>query len=55
MNINKCDICKKKLKDISVKAGVGYFSDKDFCLKCGKPILDFLRKHKLLNKNKNEK
>ena len=52
MNVTKCDICKKKLKGYPVKAGVGYFVREDFCFKCGKPILDFLKKHKLLNDSK---
>jgi len=52
MNIHKCDICKKKVEMDSVKAGVGYFSDKEFCLKCGKPIVDFLKKHKLIKEEK---
>ncbi|MFA4975059.1 MAG: hypothetical protein WC577_00015 [Candidatus Paceibacterota bacterium] len=52
MNLVKCDICKKKLKDSPVKAGIGYFADKDFCLKYGKPVLDFLKKHKLLDEEK---
>lgn len=51
MNIQKCDICKKKLKGDPVKAGVGYFGREDFCFKCGKPILDFLKKHKFINKD----
>ena len=50
MNVSKCDICKKKLQGDPIKAGVGYFADKDFCSKCGKPILDFLKKHKLVKK-----
>ena len=49
MNISKCDICGKKLKEKPVRAGMGYFVGNDFCLKCGRPILDFLKKHKLLN------
>ncbi|MFA4975507.1 MAG: hypothetical protein WC839_00830 [Candidatus Paceibacterota bacterium] len=50
MNIQKCDICKKNLKDESVKAGFGFYSSKDFCLNCGKPVLDFLKKHKFIDK-----
>jgi rRNA maturation endonuclease Nob1 len=52
MNLTKCDICGKKLKNKPVKAGIGYFADKDFCSKCGKPILDFLKKYKLLDEEK---
>jgi len=50
MNISKCDICKKKLKGDPVRAGIGIFREKDFCFDCGKPILDFLKKHKFINK-----
>ena len=49
MNLTKCDICKKVIKGDSVKAGIGFWGREDFCSKCGKPILDFLKKHKLLN------
>jgi len=52
MNITKCDICKKKIEDNSVKARVGFLVSKDFCLICGKPIIDFLKKHKLLKEDK---
>ena len=55
MNITKCDICKKNLKDESVRAGFSFFGAKDFCLSCGKPILDFLKKHKFINKNNKRK
>ncbi len=53
MNVKKCDICKKKLlEDYPIRAGVGFFSDKDFCLKCGKPIFDLFKKHKLIKEEK---
>ena len=52
MNLTKCDICKKNLKGKSVKAGTGLFGGNDFCFKCGKPILDFLKKHKLIKEEK---
>lgn len=51
MNITKCDICKKKLEGDSVKAGVSLFCERDFCLDCGKPILDFLKKYKFIDKD----
>ena len=54
MNIHKCDICKKAIKDLPVRAGVGVFREKDFCIKCGKPILDFLKKNKFI-KNEEKK
>ncbi len=50
MNISKYDICKKSLQGDPVKAGLGFFREKDFCLDCGKPILNFLKKHKFINK-----
>ena len=55
MNITKCDICKKNLKDESVRAGFSFFGAKDFCFKCGKPILDFLKKHKFISKDNKRK
>ena len=53
MNVKKCDICNEIIKDDPVKAGLGFLGTKDFCLKCGKPIIDFLKKHKFIsNKEK---
>lgn len=52
MNVTKCDICKKKLEGYPVRAGIGFFTGNDFCPKCGKPILDFLKKYKLLDEEK---
>jgi len=54
MHITKCDICKKQLKDRndSVRAGIGLFREKDLCPDCGKPILNFLKKHKLIKEEK---
>ena len=50
MHVKKCDICKKNIKGSPIRAGADFLSDKDFCLKCGKPVLDFLKKHKLVKK-----
>jgi hypothetical protein len=55
MNITKCDICKKKLNEESVRASFGFFGAKDFCLFCGKPVLDFLKKHKFITKDNKRK
>ena len=52
MNIRKCDICKKGIKGDPIKAGVGFWGREDFCLNCGKPVLDFLKKHKFIDKEK---
>ncbi|HUD44043.1 MAG TPA: hypothetical protein VMR41_00715 [Patescibacteria group bacterium] len=55
MNVRKCDICKKGIKGDPVRAGMGYFVGNDFCLECGKPILYFLKKHKIIEEDKNKK
>ena len=54
MRVRKCDICEIEIEyENSARASVEYI-DKEFCLACGKPILDFLKKHKFINSN-NEK
>lgn len=48
MIVYKCDNCKKEIKekDTAVSAGFGDgWRAKSFCLKCAKPIADFLNKH----------
>jgi len=45
MWIQKCDLCKKPLKDKYITAGFGY-DKKDFCIDCGQPVLKFLKKNK---------
>ena len=57
MYVIKCDICKKQLKDRndSIRAGVGLFREKDLCQNCGKPISDFLKRHKLIKEEKTKK
>jgi len=52
MNVKKCDICKKKIEGSPIRAGADFYSDKDFCSKCGKPILDLLKKHNLIREEK---
>jgi len=54
MYVRNCDICKKKIKGYPIRASADLLRDKDFCLKCGKPILDFLKKHKLIKEEKND-
>lgn len=54
MNVRKCDICEKEIEyEKSTRVAVGYV-DKEFCLKCGLPVLNFLKKNKFIDKN-NEK
>ena len=50
MRVITCDICNKKLTDKPIRAGVGFFGEKDFCSDCGKPIINFLKKHGFVNK-----
>ena len=53
MDIKKCDFCKKEIKE-AVVAGTGFFSGVhvELCDECGKTILRFLQKHKIIDKNK---
>lgn len=55
MNLTKCDICDKKIESNPVRAGFGLFREKDFCIDCGKPIINFLKKHKLIKEDKIKK
>ncbi|MCX6723547.1 MAG: hypothetical protein NT155_00020 [Candidatus Staskawiczbacteria bacterium] len=53
MDIKKCDFCKKEIFESPVTAGRGFFTGirVELCDDCGEPILKFLRKHKLIDKN----
>ena len=55
MWVTKCDLCKKKIKDKPITAGVGFFSKAELCEKCGAPILRFLKRHKLTESKKAKK
>lgn len=52
MKITKCDLCKKKINDEPITAGIGFFPRAELCEKCGSSILKFLKKHKLLESKK---
>ena len=54
MKTTTCDFCHKKIKEEPVVAGIGYFPDVELCDDCGSPILKFLQKHKIIDKNKKE-
>lgn len=48
--ITKCDVCGKKLKSFSlvhIRFGWGLY---DVCQGCGKPLIEFMIKNKILNK-----
>ena len=51
MNVMKCDLCNKTIKDDKyVLAGTNYFLKRlEVCYNCGEPVVEFLKKHKFLN------
>lgn len=53
MNVRKCDFCEKEISERRVIAGTDYILRPavELCYECGAPILDFLKKHKLIDKN----
>ncbi|OGZ78130.1 MAG: hypothetical protein A2528_02460 [Candidatus Staskawiczbacteria bacterium RIFOXYD2_FULL_37_9] len=53
MNVHKCDFCKKEIDKERIIAGTDYILRPavELCYDCGKPILNFLKKHKLIDKN----
>lgn len=55
MRITKCDLCKKRIKEKPITAGVGYFLNVELCEKCGLPILKFLKKNKFIEDIKDNK
>lgn len=52
MIIEKCDICNKNIKDKPIRIRWGFYKSSDLCLDCGKPILEFLKKNKLIKEEK---
>jgi len=52
MRIRKCDNCKKVIQEEQkeVIAGLGLLTSKEFCLNCGKPIINFLLNKKFIKK-----
>lgn len=52
MRIVRCDLCKKKIKGKPVTAGFGIFPEAELCEQCGSPILNFLKKHKFIEPEK---
>ncbi len=55
MRILKCDFCKKVIKDKPITAGLGFLNNVELCEKCGKPVLNFLKKNKVVKIEKNKK
>lgn len=55
MQVTKCDICKKQIKDYTEEISVsplGRMSGFVFCPECGKPVMKFLEKNRLGEKVK---
>ena len=50
MIIHLCDICKKPIghRQGAVSAGMGW-GGSTLCATCGKPIINFLKKHQLVD------
>lgn len=59
MQLIKCDICKKAIKNNKISAAVRIpniiYKNFDFCEKCGEPIAEFLEKTKLFIKQAKKK
>jgi len=50
MIVKKCDDCKKEIKKGGDEVVVGFgWPNHSFCRRCGKPILAFLKKRRLLS------
>ena len=52
MMLTKCDLCRKNIKGEPIMAGQGYSDRVDLCEPCGSPVLDFLKKHKLIEQDR---
>jgi len=52
MRVIKCDLCKKKIKEKPVIAGIGILDQVELCEKCGAPILEFLKRYKFISVDK---
>ncbi|MBU2264816.1 hypothetical protein KJ784_01355 [Patescibacteria group bacterium] len=55
MNIKKCDICKKVMKDregIKIYPQSEIFASFEICDKCGVPVMRFLKNKKLIKDKK---
>ncbi len=54
MTITTCDICGKKLDRQNDRIIAGYtwlVAQQTFCLDCGKPVYNFLKKHGFTKKS----
>ena len=54
MDIKKCDFCNKEIKDHKNYITVRFaFKWTELCENCGEPVLKFLKKNKIIDKNNN--
>jgi hypothetical protein len=52
MHVTLCDICKKRVEySERVSVAPGGYAHIELCRACAKPVIDFLRKKKLVNEN----
>lgn len=55
MNITKCDICKKVMKNregVKIYPQSEIFASFEICAKCGEPVMKFLKNNKLIKDKK---
>ena len=53
MFVQKCDLCKTETEDIVAVRLQNFGAKIDLCKICSEPILVFLRKNKIIDKNNN--
>ena len=54
MFVQKCDLCKIEIEWPIVVRLENYGAKVDLCKSCGEPILKFLRKNKIIDKDNKE-
>lgn len=54
MNVIKCDVCNRETEK-HVRVGVNFIQCMEVCYGYGKPVVDFLKKHKFIKDEKTKK
>ncbi|MEK7658978.1 MAG: hypothetical protein AAB352_03905 [Patescibacteria group bacterium] len=54
MFVRKCDLCNKETEELVVVRIENLGPKLDLCTVCGEPVLKFLRKNKIIDKNNKE-
>ena len=52
MRIHACDICKKEKQPKELLSIYKFLNTVELCEKCAEPIVKFLKKHKLMEEEK---